>query len=135
MNSYNGEKYLHEAINSVFNQSYKNWEIIFWDNASTDKTAKIATSFGPRIKYFKSEKNIALGYARNLAFKKASGDFIALLDDDDIWLPTKLEEQLPLFNDYGIGLVYCDVIFFNESDTIFSKTYGPCCAGCATCWP
>ncbi len=115
MNSYNGEKFVQEAIESIYAQNYKNWEIIFWDNASVDNTAKIAQAFDSKTKYFCSKKNIPLGYARNLAFNKANGDFIAFLDDDDLWLPTKLEEQIPIFlKNSDIGLVYSDVIYFNQ---------------------
>ena len=95
-----------EAIESIYTQSYANWEIIFWDNASTDSTREIAQSFGSKIKYFCSDENMPLGYARNLAFKKANGEFIAFLDDDDLWMPSKLEEQIPLFNNSNVGLVY-----------------------------
>ena len=114
MNSFNGEKYLSEAIESIYSQSYANWEIIFWDNASTDNTKAIAQSFGSKIKYFCSDQNMPLGYARNLAFKKANGEFIAFLDDDDLWMQSKLEQQIPLFNNKEIGLVYSDVIYFNQ---------------------
>ena len=54
INCYNGEKYLAQAIDSIYNQTYKNWEIIFWDNASTDKSASIAKSYDSRLKYYYS---------------------------------------------------------------------------------
>lgn len=105
MNCYNGEKYLRQAIESVFAQTYPNWEIIFWDNRSTDKSAEIVRSFGnPRLKYFYAPKHTMLYEARNCAIERASGDFIAFLDVDDWWLPTKLEQQIPLFSDPQVGL-------------------------------
>ena len=52
MNCYNGQKYLKEAIDSIYKQTYKNWEIIFWDNFSKDASAKIAKSYDYRVKYF-----------------------------------------------------------------------------------
>ena len=58
MNCYNGEKYLKEAIDSVYNQTYDNWEIIFWDNASTDKSAEIAKSYNSKIRYFSSKLRV-----------------------------------------------------------------------------
>ena len=79
MNCLNGERYLRQAIDSVFNQTYTEWEIIFWDNVSTDKSAEIAKSYGERVRYFKSTKTYPLGKARNLAIEKAQGDFIAFL--------------------------------------------------------
>jgi glycosyltransferase involved in cell wall biosynthesis len=66
MNCCNGEKYLQEAIDSVLAQTYKNWEIVFWDNQSIDDTAQIAKSYDdPRIKYHRSESFTPLGEARN----------------------------------------------------------------------
>jgi glycosyltransferase involved in cell wall biosynthesis len=106
MNCYNGEKYLRQAIESVFAQTYANWEIVFWDNKSTDKSGEIVRSFeSPRIKYFYDPNHKLLYDARNHAIEKASGDFIAFLDVDDSWLPTKLEKQIPLFSDPEVGLV------------------------------
>jgi len=70
INCYNGEEYLSEALNSVYSQTYKNWEIIFWDNCSIDKSSIIAKSYGHKLKYYKSEFNTTLGEARNLAIQK-----------------------------------------------------------------
>ena len=71
MNCYNGEKYLREAIDSVYAQSYKNWEIIFWDNLSTDSSAKIAKSYDSKLRYFVGQETIPLGAARNKALSKS----------------------------------------------------------------
>ena len=107
MNCYNGEKYLKKSIKSILKQSYKNWELIFFDNCSTDKSKYIFKSFkDKRIKYFKSKKKINLGLARKLALSKAKGYYIAFLDVDDLWEKNKLEFQLNLFNDPKVGLVY-----------------------------
>jgi glycosyltransferase involved in cell wall biosynthesis len=115
MNCLNGAKYLREAIDSVYTQTLKDWEIIFWDNASMDNSAEIAKSYDWRLRYFRGDKTVPLYAARNLALKKANGRYIAILDCDDIWLPAKLEEQVPLFErDAAIGLVFSDSISFNE---------------------
>jgi len=115
MNCLNCEKYLREAIDSVYSQIYYNWEIIFWDNASTDNSAEIAKSYDKRLKYFRGEKTVPLYAGRNFALQCSKGKYIALLDCDDIWLPGKLEKQIPLFeNDDEIGLVFSDSILFNE---------------------
>jgi len=107
MNCYNGEKYLQEAIDSVYAQSYKNWEIIFWDNASKDLSANIAKSYDSKVKYFFSNKTISLGHARNKAIEQSKGSYVAFLDVDDIWYPNKLEKQLSFFvTDDKLGLVY-----------------------------
>ena len=108
INCFNGEEYLREALESVISQTYKNWEIIFWDNQSTDTSAKIFKNYQDnRLKYYLASSHTKILYeARNYALKKATGDFIAFLDADDYWLPDKLEKQMPLFNDPKVGLVY-----------------------------
>ncbi len=120
MNCYNGEQYLREAIDSVMTQSYQNWEIVFWDNASKDGSAAIARSYKDRrLKYFYGEVTVPLGHARNRAIVKCQGDFIAFLDSDDLWLPGKLTSQVPLFlNDEDVGLVYSDVNYFNQAGEV-----------------
>jgi len=107
MNCYNGERYLREAIDSVYSQTYKNWEIIFWDNASTDGTAKIAQSYDEKLKYFKSQETTVLGEARVHAVEKSCGQYLAFLDCDDFWEVDKLKKQILLFNNSkDIGMVY-----------------------------
>jgi glycosyltransferase involved in cell wall biosynthesis len=116
MNCLNCEKYLREAIDSVFAQTYEDWEIIFWeDKASGDNSGKIARSYGSKLRYFKADVSLPLYGARNLAMQKARGKYIAILDCDDMWLPTKLEEQIQLLESNDeIGLVYSDIISFSE---------------------
>tara|TARA_B100000579_G_C22803304_1_gene841110 strand:+ start:983 stop:1765 length:783 start_codon:yes stop_codon:yes gene_type:complete len=95
INCHNGEKYLREAIESVINQTYENWEIIFWDNFSNDKSKKIVKGFKEnRIRYFYSKKFTNLYEARNLAIKKSKGAYICFLDTDDLWISNKLETQV-----------------------------------------
>ncbi len=106
MNCYNGAEYLQLAIESVFKQTYPNWEIIFWDNASTDSSAKIAQEYSPRLKYFRGEKNVPLGAARALAISKASGEFLAFLDTDDLWFPNRLERGVQLMEEHGWAMCY-----------------------------
>lgn len=115
MNCYNGEKYLREAIDSVSAQTYKNWEIIFWDNQSTDQSAEIYKSYNdPRLKYFYAPAHTLLYEARNYAIEKASGNFFAFLDVDDWWHPEKLEKQIPLFDDPEVGIVCGNYWIFSE---------------------
>mgnify|MGYP001283365977 CR=1 FL=1 len=112
INACNAEKYLSETIDSVLSQSYTNWEIIFWDNQSTDNTKGIVGKYtDSRIHYFMAPKFTELGEARNLAIGRSSGNFIAFLDSDDVWMPEKLEKQIPLFVDAGLGLVYSNSNF------------------------
>ncbi len=123
MNCLNGARYLKEAIDSVFMQTYTDWEIIFWDNASKDNSAEIAKSYNEKLKYFKSEETVPLGQSRNWAIEKAEGEYIAILDCDDIWLPEKLERQIPFFRNTDVALVYSDVIQFNNRGYAMPK-YG-----------
>lgn len=117
MNCFNSDRYLKEAIESVYAQTYDNWEIIFWDNASTDRSADIARSFDERVKYYRGKEFVTLGMARNLAMREASGDLIAFLDCDDLWCPSKLEKQVPCFINEEVGLVFSDCyLFTNHGD-------------------
>lgn len=117
MNCYNSDKYLKEAIDSVVAQTFRDWEIIFWDNQSTDRSAEIVKEFNdPRIKYFYAEQHTILGEARNLAISKACGEWITLLDCDDFWAETKLENQVTLANSNPkLGLVYCDMYICDQA--------------------
>jgi len=124
MNCYNGEKYLREAIDSVLLQTYNNWELIFWDNQSSDRSAEIIKSYDDkRLKYFYAPKHTLLYEARNYAIEKASGEFFAFLDVDDKWTPEKLEKQLPLFNDPQVGLVYGQYIISDVKHTRTRRPY------------
>lgn len=117
MNCYNGEEFLSKAVESVISQTYSNWEIIFWDNCSIDKSEEIIKSYSDkRIKYYRGDKNVPLGKARNLAIEKAKGEYIAFLDTDDIWNLNKLQIQLNKFEeDEEISLVHSNYIQFWSS--------------------
>jgi glycosyltransferase involved in cell wall biosynthesis len=122
MNCFNGQKYLEETIQSVFNQTFNDWEIIFIDNCSTDNSANIAKSYGNKIQYFKTDKNIPLGAARNFGLEKCKGEFIAFLDTDDIWFPTILEELLNTIESGEYGLVYAGQIEINSNGEVIGET-------------
>ncbi len=116
MNCFNGEKYLKQSIESIICQTYKNWELIFWDNRSTDNSAKILKSFkDKRIRYFYSKDKTVLYKARNLAIKKTKGEFIAFLDVDDMWSKNKLSIQIPKFKNKRIGVVYSNFYKYYNS--------------------
>ena len=124
MNCRNSAKYLREALNSVYRQTFKDFEIIFWDNQSTDDSGKIAQSYGEPLKYYRGEKFLPLGAARNKAIEKASGKYIAFLDCDDIWLPEKLEKQVALLEtNKALGLVYSDCYIIDSAGNAAEKTY------------
>ena len=110
MNCYNGENYLSESIDSVLHQTYKNWELIFWDNKSEDKSAEIFKNYkDKRFKYFYANEHTSLYKARNLAIEKSKGDFIAFLDTDDLWDNVKLEKQMSYFNLSEVGVVFSNL--------------------------
>ena len=93
--SYNIEQFIAETIRSVLAQTHKNFELIIVDDGSTDNTKKIVSSFNDkRIIFIQNKKNRGAAYCRNLAISKATGDYIAFLDGDDLWVPNKLEKQL-----------------------------------------
>ena len=117
MNCHNGEKFLRQSIQSVLHQSYKNWELIFWDNFSEDDSKKIIAKFSDkRIKYFKSTKFNRLYKSRNLAIQNAKGEFISFLDTDDLWQKDKLEKQMNFFSkNEGYKIIYSNYYIYDES--------------------
>lgn len=100
INCYNGAEFLQETLDSVRNQTFQDYEIVFIDNCSTDSSADIAKAFGEKLKYFKTEKNIPLGFARNYAIERCAGEFIAFLDSDDLWDKDKLKIQVAQLEQY-----------------------------------
>ncbi len=116
MNCHNGEKYLKEAIHSILIQSYKNWELIFFDNASDDNSANIVKNFkDKRIKYYYSTY-VNLGVARKKAFRLCKGEYISFLDCDDYWVKNKLRLQIGQLNKYPkSGLSFSNSVFFKNN--------------------
>jgi len=105
---YNAEPFIGETIRSVLAQTYRNLEVLAIDDGSKDKSGEIIRGFtDPRVRYLPKE-NGGVSRARNFGIERAQGEFIALLDHDDTWLPEKLERQMPLFEDPGVGLVFSD---------------------------
>lgn len=127
MNCYNGEQYLKEAIDSVINQEYKNWELIFWDNQSSDRSAEIFMKYrDPRLKYHYASIHTSLGDARIMASKKIKGDWIGILDTDDVWKPNKLIKQINAINNSkklkkNIGLVYSRAMMIDKNSNIIKE--------------
>ena len=109
---FNGEKYIADCVNSVITQTYQNWELLLVDDCSTDKTLEIIQAFSKkdkRIKVFSSEvPSGGPSHPRNIGLSKATGDFIAFLDADDLWLPNKLEEQINFVEKNNLSFIYSD---------------------------
>lgn len=116
---YNSEKYLEETLQSIFAQTYKDWELIIINDGSTDATESIVQQYisqgYPIVYHF--QKNHGLGYSRNEALKRSRGQYIAFIDHDDIWMSEKLEKQIPLFyRDTKTAIVASNAIQFNEKN-------------------
>ena len=127
LNCYNSAKFLKKSIKSVIAQSYKNWELVIFDNCSNDNTKLEVLKFkkNKKIKYFKSKKLVNLYHARDLAIKKTNGSLITFLDADDWWLKNKLKKQVNfLEKNKNSNIVYTNLFLFNEIKNkikLFSK--------------
>ena len=122
INSHNGKKFINNSINSVLKQSYKNFEIIFYDNKSDDNSYKEIKKFkSNKIKYFYSKKFLKLYKARSLAVELCSGEIIAFLDVDDWWDKIKLEMQVKMFQDKEIGFSCTNFTIKNEINNSVNK--------------
>lgn len=125
MPNYNGEKYLSQSIQSVIDQTYTNWELLFVDDCSTDKSLDKVSSFGDeRIKVFKNQENQGAAISRNVAINEAKGKWIAFLDSDDIWMPNKLEMQLSYMHNNDISFSFSDYEVIDEGNKVIS-TFKP----------
>jgi glycosyltransferase involved in cell wall biosynthesis len=112
--SYNSACFVCEAVESVLGQTYRDLDIIVVDDGSNDETAEVLDRFRGRIRYV-FQPNQGLSAARNRGIREASGELIAFLDADDVWLPEKLEKQLAcLAANPRAALVHSDVIFWDQ---------------------
>jgi len=119
--TYNGERFLKEQLDSLFNQTYENFEIIAVDDCSTDSTINILQEMASpnKMKVFKNEKNEGVNRNFQIAIQKASGDFILICDQDDIWVPNKLEVLVSSID--GSLLYYHDSRLMDVNGKIQSK--------------
>ncbi len=125
MNCRNCEEYLRESLESVRAQTYAHWEIIFYDNLSSDGSAAIAQNFDPRLRYIRGEAPLSLGAARNRALAAANGEFVAFLDCDDMWLPDKLASQIGVFEaDPAADFVYGSYYFLRKKSGVWQRKLG-----------
>ena len=105
---YNGERFLFQAIESVLAQDYAPLEVIVVDDCSTDDSGLIAQSY-PQVRYFRHEENQGPAVARNTGIAAAGGEYLAFLDSDDLWMPTKLSQQMEVHRrhpEIGYSIVY-----------------------------
>ena len=118
--TYNNEKTIFNSISSILNQNYKNFELIIINDCSSDKTKQIINSFDDkRIVYLENKKNLGRAKSRNIGIKKAKGNYIAVMDGDDISVKERFEIQLKCFEDNpSINLVASNTIFFKDNKVI-----------------
>lgn len=117
MPAYNCEKYLKESIQSILDQTYRNLELIIIDDGSQDNTKNIIIemqNYDDRIKFFENEKNMGLPYTRNRSVDLSKGEYLAILDADDIAYPTRLEKQIAYFLVKDVDVVSTDYELFGE---------------------
>ncbi|WPR72273.1 glycosyltransferase family 2 protein [Flavobacterium sp. NG2] len=126
--TFNSEKFITEAIESVQNQTFTNWEIILVDDASTDSTVEIINKIintDSRIHLHQLEANSGTGVARNKALSYAKGRYIAFLDADDLWLPEKLQKQLDFLVQKRIPFTFSSYDCIDEEGNSLLKRVNP----------
>lgn len=117
MPAYNTEKYIQEAVSSIKNQTFRDWELLVVDDCSTDQTYEILLKLAQedaRIRIIRNHTNCGAAMSRNIAFSQCSGKYVALLDSDDLWEPEKLEKQVICAEKTGADIVYCSYSIIDE---------------------
>ena len=114
--NYNSSLFITETINSVLNQSYKNWKLIIVDDFSNKETVNILKkfSYNKKIKVFWQKKNRGAGFCRNYAIKKSNSPFVAFIDSDDIWKKNKLENQINFMKRNNFSFTYTNYETFGK---------------------
>lgn len=122
--SYNYQDYIKEAIQSVLNQTYHDWELIIVDDCSTDNSVEVIKSYkDDRIKLFVNEKNLGLKETVKRGIEKASGEWIVFLESDDILTSDNIEKKLEIVKKYPeINLIFNDCEFFGDEEKISDFT-------------
>ena len=125
MPNYNGEKFIKNSLDTILNQTYKNWELLIVDDCSKDKSIEIIKKNydDKRIKLIELHENKGSAYARNEALRQARGRYIAFLDSDDLWLDNFLEEQIKFLKANKASLVYCSYYIIDENNKKILNPY------------
>lgn len=125
MPSYNAEKYISESIESVVHQTYANWQLVITDDRSDDRTPEIVEAYrqnDPRIDFVIADQHSGIAATRNQSLARAKGRFVAFLDNDDLWLPDKLEKQVRFMLEKGCAFSYSAYELLNEDGSRKGKT-------------
>lgn len=123
---FNAVRFLEQAVASVQGQSFHDWELVLVDDASTDGSAMLAeglASSDPRIRLLRNEKNLGVAETRNRGIWDARGTWVAMLDSDDYWEPSKLEKQMALAAASGAEMIYCSYRMIDESGEPFGNSF------------
>ena len=127
MPAHKSGKFIGKAIDSVIAQTYRNWELIVVDDASTDNTAGVVDKYtkkDSRIKYHRLDKNSGAAVARNTAIELAHGKYMAFLDSDDAWFPDKLTKQISFMEDNAYLFTCTSYTKIDEKGAYLGKTVG-----------
>lgn len=121
--TYNREQYLSDAIDSVIEQTFSDYEIIVVDDGSTDNTKEVLRKYNGKIRYF-FQKNNGPSAARNMGLKQALGEYVAFLDSDDIWFTDYLEENINLLEKcYDLAMTDNYVDIYTENKKLLRRNY------------
>lgn len=123
MAAYNAEKTIAQAIDSVLNQTFPNFEILIIDDCSQDRTVEIVEKyviFDNRIRLISNKNNKGVSYTRKRGIEEAKGEWIAILDSDDMWRPEKLEKQIKVQEEKNADLIFTGSAFMNNRGELIS---------------
>ena len=119
---YNGEQFLEEAIDSILDQTFNDFEFLIINDGSTDKSKEIIKSYSdPRIRYFENKKNLGITATRNIGLAQAQGEYLAIIDCDDFAYPNRFEEQVEFLDqNTDISMVACwaEIEMLNEQGDV-----------------
>jgi glycosyltransferase involved in cell wall biosynthesis len=122
--AYNAARYIGAALDSALSQTYANLELVVVDDGSTDGTAAIVQGYGDRVRYV-YQANARQAAARNRGVRESSGEVVAFLDADDLWLPDKLEKQIELLRRHPeAGLIFCGLCVINAEGILGAERIG-----------
>ena len=125
MPSFNAESYIAESIESILHQTYQNWELIITDDRSSDHTPEIVQTYcqkDSRIDFVIAEQHTGIAGTRNQCLARVKGRFVAFLDNDDLWVPEKLEKQVHFMLEKECAFSYSEYELMKEDGTLKGKT-------------
>ena len=128
--TYRGEKFIGETLESIGCQTYRSWEVLVVEDASHGPTAEIVSSFARRhpshrVDYSRNQRNGGPSHSRNVAFAQAAGEFVALVDADDRWMPEHLARSIHALETTGKDVVYSSVVMFEDQTDVLVGIWGP----------